>query len=98
MADISYFYSTGANCGTWEAGTSSGSGFWTPTYRAYNEGCGGTTQFIADVTGDGKADVVTYWENAGATPAGTWSVGASSGSGFYGPPNQWINGFGDNYN
>lgn len=97
MADISYFYNAGSNCGTWEGGLSSGSGFYQPTYWAYNEGCGGTDQFIADVNGDGKADVVTYWENAGATPAGTWSVDESSGSGFYGPPSQWINGFGDNY-
>ena len=92
-ADIGYFYNNGA----WEVGTSSGSGFWQPTYWAYGEGNGGTTQFLANVSGGSTDAVVTYWETAGVTPAGTWSVDTSSGSGFYGPPSQWTNGFGDNY-
>jgi surface antigen len=95
-ADVNYFWSSGSICGTWEVGTSSGSGFWSPTYWATNEGCGGTTQFIADVTGSGKGAVVTYWDNVSGQPPGMWTVDTSSGSGFYGPPNQWITGFGDN--
>jgi surface antigen len=91
-ADIGYFY----NNGTWEVGTSSGSGFWQPTYWAYNEGNGGTTQFLADVTGDHEDAVVTYWAAVSGQPAGMWTVDTSSGSGFYGPPNQWLTGFGNN--
>jgi hypothetical protein len=96
LADISYFWSSGSNCGTWEAGTSSGSGFWQPTYWATNEDCGSTTQFLADVTGDGKADMFAYWAAAPGQPPGMWTDDTSSGGGFYGPPNQWITGFGNN--
>jgi hypothetical protein len=96
-ADISYFWSSGAICGTWEAGTSSGSGFWQPTYWAVNEACGSTNQFLADVNGDRRADAVAYWAAVPVQLAGMWTVDTSSGSGFYGPPTQWITGFGSNY-
>lgn len=97
LADIAYFWSSGSIAGTWEVGTSSGGGFWSPTYWATNEDAGSTTQFLANVTGGTEDAVVAYWANTPGQPAGMWTVDTSSGSGFYGPPNQWITGFGNNY-
>ena len=86
-ADIGYYY----NSGTWEAGTSSGSGFWQPTYWAYGQGANSNEQFLADVNGDGKADEVIFLRSTGA-----WYVDLSSGIGFYGPSALWISGHGTN--
>jgi hypothetical protein len=97
-ADISYFYNTGANNGMWQVGNSAGSGFWQPTVWATNEGNDGTAWFLADVAGTGKTGVVTYWKAVPGWPIGVWAVDTSSGSGYYGPPNQWITNFGENYN
>jgi hypothetical protein len=61
-------------------------GFDAPTVWAAGYGAGSTDQFLADVSGDGKADAVVY-------SGGTWTVRASNGSGFLFPGN-WRTGFG----
>jgi FG-GAP-like repeat len=61
-------------------------GFDAPVNWAGGYGAGSANQFLADVTGDGKADAVVY-------SGGTWTVRASSGSGFLFPGN-WKTGFG----
>ena len=49
-------------------------------------GVGSTEQFVQDVTGDGRADAVTF-------TSGNWHVGTSTGQGFT-PPSLWISGHG----
>ena len=84
-ADAVYYYN---RRDLWDVGTASAQGgFWSPTAWANDHGHGSTEQFIASVTNDGMADLVTYRN-------GYWWVSPSSGSGFWGPPQLWRTGHG----
>ncbi len=58
------------------------------TSWAEGQGVSSSNQFLADVNGDGKADLVLFWGSSG-----TWYVSLSSGNGF-GSPQLWSNGNG----
>lgn len=84
MADEAFFW---PGTGRWAVGWSSGNGFWSHTDWGYDQGRGTTEQFLADVTGDGRADLVLYLN-------GVWWVSPSDGNGFQGPPQTWRTGHG----
>jgi hypothetical protein len=61
---------------------------------------GSSKRFVDDVTGDGKADAVLFFDNVedeedheGEQPGGRWLVAASTGTGF-GALTQWTDGHG----
>lgn len=89
-ADVCYFFTSG---GIWDCGmaASNGQGFFAPTRWAIDQGAESTDRFLADVTGDGRADEITFTRSDGS-----WKVDTSSGTGFYGPPQTWITGHGTN--
>jgi hypothetical protein len=73
--------------GTWYVALSNGSnGFGSFSTWKTGHGAGSTRQFVADVTGDGKADAVAYWSSNG-----WWYVAPSTGSSF-GGASQWSTG------
>ncbi len=74
---------------------SSGSSFQQYTLWRANTGAGANARFVADVTGDGRADLATFTNGSGAVNSGTWHVGASSGTGFA-ALTTWRTGFGGN--
>jgi hypothetical protein len=79
-----------ASIGQWYISLSdiNGNGFWTETHWASGQGVGSHKQFLADVTGDEKADLVLFWKSSG-----TWYVLPSNGTTFD-PPQLWSNGHG----
>ena len=54
---------------------------------------GSTERLLDDVTGDGRADAVKFFDSLDGSPAGRWYVAPSTGSGF-GPFTQWSHGHG----
>ncbi len=87
-ADAVVFFASGPNAGSWYVAPSTGAEF--PGYGqwATGFGVGSSTQFLADVTGDGMADAVAYYANAGE-----WWVAPSTG-GAFGAWSKWIAGHG----
>ena len=81
--------------GDWYVALSSGSAFQTYALWRSGTGEGTTSRFLADVTGDGRADLATFAAGTGTSTSGTWTVGASSGSSFAAPVT-WRTGFGGN--
>ncbi|HTE57606.1 MAG TPA: VCBS repeat-containing protein [Verrucomicrobiae bacterium] len=86
-ADTAYYY---ADVGHIDASLSTGTGFAANGAWAHGHGLNPTEQYLADVTGDDKADFIFF--DAAATN-GDWYVSISSGTGFY-SPTQWIHGHG----
>jgi hypothetical protein len=76
-ADIGFYFTQN---GAWYVGTSSGTGFWTPTQWSANHGMGSDKRVVGDVTGDGKPDAGYFFLSSGH-----WDVGTSTGTGFYAP-------------
>jgi len=66
--------------GEWYVALSTGSGFAPYARWADGAGVGAVTRQLADVTGDGKADIVVMTSPDGYN--GTWYVSPSTGSGF----------------
>ena len=87
QADALYFF---PNTGVFDGGMSSGNGFWAPTRWATGQGVGTTDQFLADVDGDKKADLVTF-----DRATGNWNVSKSDGAKF-GGYTLWLMGMGKN--
>src|SRR5579871_4010387 len=58
------------------------------TSWSYGQSVGATSYFLADVNGDGKADLVAFY-----AATGDWYVSLSSGTGFW-PPTHWASGQG----
>jgi len=86
-ADMVYYSN---NIYKYWVGSSSGGGFWGLSEWSY-DGPGYNNldnAFVADVTGDGKADKVLWFRGTG-----NWYVAASSGGGFW-PLNLWVSGHG----
>lgn len=95
---IAYFAADGngdGQPGDWYVALSSGTSFQQYTLWRANAGAGANARFVADVTGDGRADLATFTNGSGAVNSGTWHVGASSGTGFA-APTTWRTGFGGN--
>ena len=85
----------------WMVALSNGvNGFGAPVHwrgPAFNLGfgCGSNEQFVADVTGDHKADAVVFFNDYGSPGfRGSWYVAKSTGANFYGGESNWINEFG----
>lgn len=80
-ADAVIFYpNKNGNLGVWEVGLSDGTDFATPTVWINGHGYGSQNQFVGDVTGDGKADAVVYFDVTGAQ--GNWYTSPSNGTSF----------------
>jgi hypothetical protein len=78
-----------SHAGDWWVAPSNGSNaFGNPSRWISGFGIGSSKQLLADVTGDGKADVVTFDINTG-----DWWVAPSSGSSFT-TPSRWVHGHG----
>ncbi len=88
---VAYFDTGGLN-GDWYVGLSDGTKF-NGAAQPWLTGFGDAShdQFIADVNGDGKADVVLYYDVPGAL--GKWYVALSNGSSFV-PHSAWLDGHG----
>ncbi|WP_285725636.1 FG-GAP-like repeat-containing protein [Psychromicrobium xiongbiense] len=86
-SDVAAFFGNDAG-GTWAVATSTGSGF--GNFTVWMTGFGGNTnnQFLADATGDGKADAIYY-----VASDGSWYITPSTGSGF-GAASLWTTGHG----
>lgn len=98
-ADAVVYFSTDVNGdgqpGDWYAALSTGSGFGTYTLWRSGAGASASSRYLADVTGEGRADLATFSVGAGTTTSGTWSVGLSTGTAF-GALSTWKTGFGGN--
>ncbi|MCL6106092.1 MAG: VCBS repeat-containing protein [Actinobacteria bacterium] len=71
--------------GRWYVAPSTGSSFGDLKLWIAGHGVGSTSQMLADVNGDGKADAVVFFnEPDGVTPGGRWYVALSNGNGFNG--------------
>ncbi|HEV7918123.1 MAG TPA: VCBS repeat-containing protein [Solirubrobacterales bacterium] len=82
LADAITFY---RNLGSWNVALSTGSGFAAPTAWVPNGFAGGSDNtFVGDVTGDGKADAVAFYNNRPGLTPGSWMVARSTGSIFQG--------------
>lgn len=95
---ITYFSADGngdGQPGDWFVALSTGSAFQPYTLWRANTGASASSRYVADVTGDGKADLATFSAGAGTVGSGTWQVGASSGTAF-GALATWRTGFGGN--
>ena len=78
--------------GTAMVATSNGIGFNTPqTWSSDPQMAGATKYFLGDVTGDGKSDLIGFWNTGGV-----WKVVPSNGSGFLGNPTPFASGHGVN--
>jgi hypothetical protein len=78
--------------GDWYVALSTGTGFQQWTQWKSGAGQNATRRMLADVTGDGRADVAAFF--AGDS-GGKWAVAASTGTGF-GSFSVWLSGFGGN--
>lgn len=82
----------GACSGSWFVATSNlaGSAFDAPgNWLQSGHGVGSSRQFLADATGDGKADAVVW-----SAKTGDWWIANSDGIHFSWSPNKWIAGHG----
>ncbi|MHB8143002.1 MAG: FG-GAP repeat domain-containing protein [Thermoleophilia bacterium] len=69
--------------GRWYVAPSTGSSFGDQKLWVAGHGAGSTSQMLADVDGDGKADAVAFFSGpVGPNPGGEWYVAKSNGNGF----------------
>ncbi len=72
--DLIYYISAGENARKWFVAISKGKGFETPYLITRDFGTGATQMLVADVNGDGYADLIAYYDRTG-----TWKVALSNG-------------------
>jgi hypothetical protein len=99
-ADAVVFTNYNTNpAGIWYVAKSNGSGFfYTGSAWATNLGQGSGKRFLADVNGDGAADVVTFTNNAGNNVLGDWWSAQANGTNgtatAFVNTNRWSTGYG----
>ena len=94
-ADAVVFFNDSTPGGSWWVAPSTGTGF--AGYTKWTEGHGASSnnQLLSDVTGDGRADAVVFFNDS--TPGGSWWVAPSTGTGFAGYT-KWTEGHGASSN
>jgi hypothetical protein len=90
-ADAVAYFDVPGFAGKWYVALSNGNAFNGAALWADGHGAGSKKQFLADVTGDGKADAVAFFDVSGF--AGKWYVAPSLGTAF-GGASQWTDGYG----
>jgi phosphoribosyl-AMP cyclohydrolase len=89
---VVFFNQIGSESGVWYTATSTGSSFNKYTKWITGHGAGSNAQLLGDVSGDGKADAVVFFNQIGSE-GGAWYVARSNGSRFDGYA-KWTTGYG----